>query len=336
MKNQNQNQNGAGFFFKSDKKPDFFKLFKEALSSEGKLLNHIKDYNEFMVKYQEYYKKHINNLDKLDDYFDEDEINFNSFHKSFNIIYTDIEKNINNNTFDIKNTFTQPLLLKNYNDLESYFHSEDIIEYHFKQQIDYLLDNNYDEEDRLLIRQVAFRNIMEKPEFKVFSIENKMTEFLPLQHHNYQIDYTKMKDVFDQVILYIKSVLPDSYSFKAKSKLIHKSKKKSIKFNKPKFNKPKFNNNNNHNNNNHNNNNNNNKNNNNKNIEKENKKVKKETKKSEKKVKKESKKEIKKSEKSKKEKKESKKVKKELQDIIIPINEPVLPIFKINMPKKIE
>jgi hypothetical protein len=318
MKNQNQNQKGSGFFFKSDKKPNFFKLFKEAVSSESKLLNHIKDYNEFMIKYQEYYKKHINNLDKLDDYFDEDEINFNSFHKSFNIIYKDIDENINNNTFDIKKTFEQPLLLKNYNDLESYFHSEDIIEYHFKQQIDYLLDNNYSEEDRLLIRQVAFRNIMDNPEFKVFSIENKMTDFLPLQHHNYQIDYTKMKDVFDQVILYIKSVLPDSYSFKAKSKLIQKSKKKSIKFNKPKFNKPKFNNNNNNNDND-------------KKVEKSKKESKKVKKESKKEIKKESKKASKKE--SKKEKKESKK---ELEDIKIPINESTLPIFKINMPKKIE
>ncbi len=209
MKNQKQNQMGAGFFFKSDKKPDFFKLLKEAVLSESKLLKNIKEYSEFMKKYQESYKTHLQNLDKLDEYFEDEDVEFDSFHKSFNVIYKDIDRNINNNTFDNNKTLEQPLLLKNYNGLESYYEVEDIIEYHLIQQINYLIQNNYSESDRLLIRQVAFRNIMKNPEFKVFSIENKMTEFLPLQHHNYQIDYDKMKEILDQVIVYIKSVIPD-------------------------------------------------------------------------------------------------------------------------------
>ena len=227
MENIKKKQNGGGFFFKSDKKPDFFKLFKEAVLSESKLLKGINDYNEFMKTYRELYKKHIENLDNLDNYLEDE--NFDSFHKSFNVIYKDIDRNINNNNFNTSKTLEQPLLLKNYSGMESYYEREDIIEYHLIQQINYLILNNYSEEDRLLIRQVAFRNIMKNPEFKVFSIENKMTEFLPLQHHNYQIDYDKMKEIIDQVISYIKSVVPQINNNHTEKEKKPKDKKRSVK-----------------------------------------------------------------------------------------------------------
>jgi hypothetical protein len=62
---------------------------------------------------------------------------------------------------------------------------------------------NYSDEKRELIKLVSIRNVKTSPEFKVFSIENKETEYLPLFHTKFQLDYPKMKSIFDQVIKYI-------------------------------------------------------------------------------------------------------------------------------------
>jgi hypothetical protein len=272
-----------------------------------------------MKKYQEAYKEHLQNLDNLYEYFEDEDIEFDSFHKSFNVIYKDIDRSINNNTFNNNKTLEQPLLLKNYTELESYYEAEDIIEYHLIQQINYLIQNNYSESDRLLIRQVAFRNIMKKPEFKVFSIENKMTEFLPLQHHNYQIDYDKMKEIIDQVIVYIKSVIPDAINNNVKEKK-PKDRKSSEKI----YRLYGINNNN-------------------TNTKKTQKKEEKTTEKKEKikigtKTKKKKSNINENNESNESNKVSKKKVvnKKKIEEITIPNNEPILPVLKIDIPQKIK
>jgi hypothetical protein len=216
----NNEQLGGGIFFDSHKSMDktkFVDLLKKSISSESKLINQLKKYKEFVAEYNKIYKEHIANLDKMDRYFEDD--NFNSFHKSFNVIFNKI--NIRN--FDDKEFSSEPLVLKNYTDINSDYMEEHIIEYHILQQIQYLLDLYYPKkEDRLLFRLVSVRDVMTKPEFKVFSIENKMTDYLPLQHNKYQLDYKKMKDIFDQVLSYIKSQISVSY-------MVSKKKKKSTK-----------------------------------------------------------------------------------------------------------
>ncbi len=177
---------GGGIFFNTPKKVNesFNDIFKKSQKSEKELID---EYN----KYVKIYKKHISNLDELDNYIVEDNYNFDSFRKSFEIIKNKIN--------DKKN----PLLLTNYEEVPKNNFSDDIIEYHLLQQIKYLLDYNYSDEKRELIKLVSIRNVKTSPEFKVFSIENKETEYLPLFHNNFQLDYSKMKSIFDQVIKYI-------------------------------------------------------------------------------------------------------------------------------------
>jgi hypothetical protein len=148
---------------------------------------------------------------------------------------------INIRTFDEKKFESEPLVLRNYSDINSDYIDEHIIEYHILQQIQYLLDLYYPKkEDRFLFRLVSVRNVMTNPEFKVFSIENKMTDYLPLQHNKYQLDFKKMKEIFDQVLSYIKSQIPIEVSKHKKKvtkknektvKLLHKLKIKSKKEN---------------------------------------------------------------------------------------------------------
>ncbi len=177
---------GSGIFFNSPEKSNqpFIKILQKAQKSEKEL---IEEYN----KYVKIYKKHISDLDALDNYVVEDNYNFDSFRKSFEMI----ESQLN----DKKN----PLLLTNYTDVPKNDFSDDIIEYHLLQQIKYLLENNYNDEDRELIKLVSIRNVKTSPEFKVFSYENKSTEYLPVFHHKFQLDYSKMKDIFDQIIKYM-------------------------------------------------------------------------------------------------------------------------------------
>jgi hypothetical protein len=180
---------GSGIFFNTPEKTDepFVKILKKAQKSEKELAE---EYN----KYVKIYKKHISDLDALDDYIVEDNYNFDSFRKSFEMIESDLN--------DKKN----PLLLNNYSDVPTNNFSDDIIEYHLLQQIKYLLEHNYSEEERELIKLVSIRNVKSKPEFKVFSVENKSTEYLPLFHTKFQLDYPKMKVIFDQVIKYITGI----------------------------------------------------------------------------------------------------------------------------------
>ena len=217
---KNNNRIGGGIFFDSHKSMDkikFVDLLKKSIYSESKLINQLKKYKELVTEYNKIYNEHIANLDKMDGYLEDD--NFNSFHKSFNLIFNKI--NIRN--FNDKEFSSEPLILKNYTDINSDYMEEHIIEYHILQQIQYLLDLYYPKkEDRLLFRLVSVRDVMTKPEFKVFSIENKMTDYLPLQHNKYQLDYKKMKDIFDQVLSYIKSQTSVSY-------MVSKKKKKSTK-----------------------------------------------------------------------------------------------------------
>ncbi len=177
---------GSGIFFNSPEKSNqpFIKILQKAQKSEKEL---IEEYN----KYVKIYKKHISDLDALDNYIIEDNYKFDSFRKSFEMI----ESQLN----DKKN----PLLLNNYTDVPKNDFSDDIIEYHLLQQIKYLIENNYNEEEKELIKLVSVRNVKTTPEFKVFSYENKSTEYLPLFHHKFNLDYPKMKGIFDQIIKYM-------------------------------------------------------------------------------------------------------------------------------------
>jgi hypothetical protein len=186
-------QKGSGLFFKSksSNSESFVKLLKKAVTSEKNVIDEYK-------KYITIYKNHIENLDGLDNYIESDNYKFDSFRKSFELIKTKV--------FD-KDFNEQPLLLKNYKDISDDSFTDDIIEYHILQQIKYLLLNTYSKKDNDLIRLVSLRNIKTKPEFQIFSIDDKMTEYLPLFHNQYQLDYEKMKEVFDQVIEYIKATV---------------------------------------------------------------------------------------------------------------------------------
>jgi hypothetical protein len=180
---------GSGIFFNSPEKSNqpFIKILQKAQKSEKEL---IEEYN----KYVKIYKKHISDLDELDNYVVEDNYNFDSFRKSFEMIESELN--------DKKN----PLLLTNYTDVPKNNFSDDIIEYHLLQQIQYLLETSYSDEERELIKFVSIKNVKSSPEFKVFSIENKETEYLPVLHTKFQLDYSKMKEIFDQVIKYITGI----------------------------------------------------------------------------------------------------------------------------------
>lgn len=205
---------GSGIFFNSPEKSNqpFIKILQKAQKSEKEL---IEEYN----KYVKIYKKHISDLDALDNYVVEDNYNFDSFRKSFEMIESELN--------DKKN----PLLLTNYTDVPKNDFSDDIIEYHLLQQIKYLLENNYSEEERELIKLVSLRNVKTSPEFKVFSIENKETEYLPLFHNKFQLDYSKMKDIFDQVIKYMNNNVGiiQKQKSKLKSPNVNPKKTKTLK-----------------------------------------------------------------------------------------------------------
>jgi hypothetical protein len=307
---QNNKRIGGGFFFNSEtsKKPKFVDLLKKSISSESKLINQLKKYKQLIDEYNKIYKEHIKNLDKMDGYFEDD--NFNSFHKSFNVIFN----KINIRDFDDKEFSSEPLVLKNYTDINSDYLEEHIIEYHILQQIQYLLDLYYPKkEDRLLFRLVSVRDVMTKPEFKVFSIENKMTDYLPLQHNKYQLDYKKMKDIFDQVLSYIKSQISVSYMVSKKKKKSTKKNEKTPKLLHKLHSKSKKEKNN--------------------NVSRLHKKIKSKKIKSKKiSQKKISQKKI--SQKKISQKKES--LKKDLRDIKLPFDEPIIPGVEINIPRKVE
>ena len=290
-KPQTRKKNCKGGFFFSKKEKTFLDLLKDAKKSENNLLSEYQ-------KYVKLYKDHIGNLDKLDNYV-KDDYDFDSFRKSFELL----KKEDQTSTAFNEN----PLLLKNYTDITSIDDSDDIIRDHVLQQIKHLLDKNYSERDRQLIRLVSVRNIKTKPEFKVFSIEDKMTEYLPLLHNKFQLDYPKMKAVFDQVLDYIKSNTEGIYHEKTAKPISHK-----------KIKTPKMN-----------------------NLVKEKRDRKIISRKLEKKVKKneepdeKQEKEKQEKEKQEKEKQEKEKPKKEIGDIKLPLDDPTLPNLHIKIPKKI-
>ncbi len=98
-------QIGGGFFFDSDKsseKPTFQYLLKKGIKSESKLIDKLKKYKQVVNEYDKLYKEHISNLDKMDASV-QDDIDFNSFHKSFNLIFN----KINIREFDDKKFTTE-------------------------------------------------------------------------------------------------------------------------------------------------------------------------------------------------------------------------------------
>ena len=126
--------------------PEYFNLLNNSISTENKLIESTEKYNNITNKYQNDYKKHINNLDKLDKMLNKFS-EFDSFKKSFEIIFNDI-KDIK----DKKKIKEQALLLSKYNEQTPFYTPYDIIKFHLTQQIIYLLSNMYSVQERLLIK----------------------------------------------------------------------------------------------------------------------------------------------------------------------------------------
>jgi ubiquitin len=66
---------GGGLFFNSDKsikQQKFQELLKKGVKSESKLIDELKKYKDFVNQYDKIYKEHIRNLDKMDNYFQND------------------------------------------------------------------------------------------------------------------------------------------------------------------------------------------------------------------------------------------------------------------------
>ncbi len=181
---------------------EFYKSFKKGLASEKDLCNFNKEYIKLINKYKEKIEAHLENLDKIDESLG-DNINiddFHSFRKSFEIL-------TNNNTLEDN---LQPLLLKNYEYISENDNDVNIIEYHLDQQISYLIFNYYNESEQRIFNSIIFRNLLKEPEFKVITTDGKITDFLPLPHVNYQLDYVKVKKILDQIV---------DYSIKSKTKV---------------------------------------------------------------------------------------------------------------------
>jgi hypothetical protein len=291
IQTQKRNRKG-GFIFSFKKDKTFIDLFKDAKKTESNLLSEYQ-------KYVKMYKEHIENLDKLDDYV-KDDYEFDSFRKSFELLKKEDQSS--------HNFKSNPLLLQNYTDITDIDELDDVIHDHILQQIKYLLNKYYSERDRELIRFVSIRNIKTKPEFKIFSIENKMTEYLPLLHNKFQVDYPKMKEVFDQVLEYIKNNTKGIYYEKTAKPVSHK-KVKTPKMNALLKEKKKLS-----------------------NTIKINKKI---VKKAETKVEKKLKKKEEKEEVEEPIEIKEKVIKKDISDIKLPTDDPTLPIFHIKMPQKL-
>ena len=110
---------------------NFFNLLKKAKGTEKKLLSLSNDYEKILKKYYTKYQQHMLNLNELDKYFIDDKYNFESFRKSFDIIFTNHKQ---------KNLSKNPLLLSNYLGVKSNYTNEEIVEYHLAQQFKYLLN----------------------------------------------------------------------------------------------------------------------------------------------------------------------------------------------------
>ncbi len=230
MENSTPLELGSGFLRPVDTsnpkynlpKDMFHKSFKKGLESEKELCKFNKEYLKFVDKYKLKMEKHLENLDNIDKELGAniDNPTFHGFRKSFEILGT-------NNTFEDD---LQPLLLKNYLYISDYDNGSNIIEYHLEQQLYYLIFNYYNESEQRMFGNFLFKNVMTTPEFQVISSEGQLTDFLPLPHTNYQLDYAKVKKILDQVISFLKktdesklfidvpallSTLPDTSSIKS-------------------------------------------------------------------------------------------------------------------------
>ncbi len=176
----------------------FTKLLKKAKSTEKVLLSLSDDYEKILKKYYAKYQQHILNLNQLDKYFTDDDYNFESFRKSFDLIFSN-----HKNTDLLKN----PLLLSNYLGIKSKYKNDEIVEYHMAQQFKYLFNTYYSEIERLLIVQIAVRNMLTTPEFKIYASDGKETDFMPIPQVKYQLNYEKTKSILDPIINSVKSKL---------------------------------------------------------------------------------------------------------------------------------
>jgi hypothetical protein len=201
MKKTNSKHNGGGLFRKTRhhmlKKdwPEYYHLFKHTIASEKELIGSLKRYNTATQNYFSKYYKHVDNLIRLDQMFE----NFDSFRKSFEIVFGEFK--------DKKQISDQSLLLSNYNKLEPFLQPEDIIKHHLIQQIIYLLSNVYNQHERLLIKQILVQNVLKKPTISVVTSDGKSTDFIQLPQHKYHIDYERTKEIFDQAIVHMRSKL---------------------------------------------------------------------------------------------------------------------------------
>jgi len=204
MDNSKKLELGSGFLRPVDTsnpkynlpKDMFYKYFKKGLESEKDLCKFNKEYLKFVDKYKSKIEKHLENLGNIDKALGDniENTSFNGFCESFEILGT-------NNTFEDD---LQPLLLKNYIYMGEYDNGSNIIEYHLEQQLYYLIFNYYNEEEQRMFGSFIFKNIMTEPEFQVISSDGQLTDFLPLYHTNYQLDYVKIKKILDQVIAFLK------------------------------------------------------------------------------------------------------------------------------------
>ena len=187
---------GAGLFSgKSGNKQ--YQLFHKAKNSEKEFFKLLNEYNKITDKYYKKYQDHIENLIALDESF----TGVDSFRKSFELLF---------NSEDKTNLSKQALLLQNYTDLEPFYEVDDMIKYHLIQQITYLLTKAYSDQERFLIRQITLQNVMTNPEMIVVTVDGKNTGFFKIPHHKYQIDYTQLKGILDQVVDQMRNTLKKS------------------------------------------------------------------------------------------------------------------------------
>jgi hypothetical protein len=174
----------------------FYKYFKKGLLSERELHKFNKEYIKLILKYKLKIETHLENLNDMDAAFGDNinNPNFHGFIKSFEILSS-------NNTLDDS---LQPLLLKNYEYISEHDNDINIIEYFLDQQFSYLIFNYYNETEQRMFSSIIFKNLMTQPEFQVITSDGKLTDFLPLPHTNYELDYVKTKKILDQIISFLK------------------------------------------------------------------------------------------------------------------------------------
>jgi hypothetical protein len=194
---QKLTQKGRGFFKKEPEGTRQYNLFNTAQKSEKEFLKILTEYNNITNKYYKKYQQHIDNLINLDASFN----NVDSFKKSFEILFSSEDKN---------NINSQALLLKNYTDIEPFYEMDDILKYHFIQQLTYLLTKAYTDQERLLIRQITIQNVMTSPVMIIITADGRTTGMLPIPHSKYSVDYGALKSIIDQVINHMRSTLENT------------------------------------------------------------------------------------------------------------------------------